>query len=79
MLLKSHKSISIFFTANAFLISEWSLKSSGCFASSTALVNIELKCLLCEMVPGAEREVIAVILVLKIVPVFSKTKKTYSW
>lgn len=63
------------FSANAFLISEWSLKSSGCFTSSRALVKIELKCLVCEVVSGAEREVITVILVLKIVPGFSKTKR----
>lgn len=67
------------FTANAFLISEWSLKSSGSFASCRVLVKIELKCLVCEMVSGTERRVIVVILVLKIVPVFSKTKKMYSW
>lgn len=58
------------FSVNEFLISDWRLKSSGCSASSRALVKIELKCLVCEMVSGAEREVIAVILGLKIVPVF---------
>lgn len=63
------------FTANAFLISDWSLKSSECFASSRALVKIELKYLVCEIVSGAGREIITVTLVLKIVPVFFKNKE----